>query len=272
MAYVVPLRGLIIFFCLLHLHVRGIQGVNTVCLQKMTQYFYDNVQPKQGKKNFQYALAIAVHQDQCTNEKSDIQNEFNLVDAANVRNLLNGKIKCDLCTSSKNVIASRPVPISKTKDEHAEHVLLYPVGTSLMDKLLNEKSNADCVVFYSYNSPCVKTCLQSADSILEGLRNWMNIRKEKSNVFVFQDVWQNDRRSVLEQEFKNINAIVPLYRCMRTNNEMKCQKCVENNVVVSFCLPEQNSVLFLFQEMFTSTFELWSVVSELFLPITLSGL
>lgn len=232
-----------------------------------------SVQPKQGKLNLQYALAIAVDKDQCTNEQSDIQREFSLKDAANVRNLLNGKKKCELCTSSKNVIASRPVPISKRRDEHAEHVLLYPVGNSLMDNLLNEKSKADCVVFYSYNSPCVKTCLQSSDSILEGLKNWMNRRKDKeTNAFVFQDVWQNDKRSVLEQEFKNINAVVPLYRCAITNNVMKCLKCVENNVVDSFCLPEQNLVLFLFKEMFTSTFELWSVVSELVLPITLSGL
>ncbi|XP_059367814.1 uncharacterized protein LOC132106169 [Carassius carassius] len=273
MASVVLLRHLVIFFCLLHLHFQSIQGVpNTLCLDKMTQYFYDHVQPKQGKQNFQYALAIAVQEDQCTNEQSDIQTEFSLTDAANVRNLLNGKMKCELCTSSKNVIASRPVPISKKKDEHSEHVLLYPVGNSLMDKLLTEKSKSDCVVFFSYNSPCVKTCLQSNDNIKEGLSNWINKRKDTTNAFVFQDVWQNDKRSVLEEEFKNINAIVPLYRCAITANVMKCQKCVDNNNVVdSFCLPNENPVLFLFQEMATSALELWSFVSVL-LPITLSGL
>ncbi|XP_042609326.1 uncharacterized protein LOC109070810 isoform X1 [Cyprinus carpio] len=270
MASGVLLRHLVIILCLLHLHVQSIEGVNTVCLDKMTQYFYKHVQPKQGKKDLQYALAIAVHQDQCTNEQSDIQTEFSLTDAANVRNLLIGKQKCELCTSSKNVIASRPIK-KKKEEEHSEHVLLYPVGTSLMDNLLEEKSSADCVVFFSYNSPCVKTCLQSDDNIMEGLRNWINKRKAKMNAFVFQDVWQNDKRSVLEEEFKRINAIVPLYRCARTADVMKCQKCVENNVVDSFCLPDKNPVLFLFQEMFTSAFQLWSVVSELFLPITLSG-
>ncbi len=235
-------------------------------------FISSSVQPKQGKQNFQYALAIAFNQDQCTNEQSDIQREFSMEDAKNVRNLLNGKEKCNLCTSSKNVIASRPVPISKNKDEHAEHVLLYPVGSSLMSDLLREKSKAECVVFYSYNSPCVKTCLRGSNNILEGLKNWINIRKYKMNAFVFQDVWQNNKRSDLEQEFVNINTIVPLYRCVRTDNVMECRKCVENGVVDSFCLPEQNLVFVLFQEMFTSTFELWSAVSELFLPITLSVL
>ncbi|KAL1279160.1 hypothetical protein QQF64_025833 [Cirrhinus molitorella] len=84
MASVVPLRGLVVFLCLLHLHVQGIHCVNTVCLEKMTQYFYDNVQPSQGRQNFQYALAIAVNQDQCNNVQSDIRTEFSVEDALNV--------------------------------------------------------------------------------------------------------------------------------------------------------------------------------------------
>ncbi len=53
-----------------------------------------------------------------------------------VKMLLKNGAKCELCTKPKNVIASRPVKIDEKTTEHSEHVLLYPVGNSLMDKLL----------------------------------------------------------------------------------------------------------------------------------------
>ncbi|XP_050958830.1 uncharacterized protein LOC127160213 isoform X2 [Labeo rohita] len=242
MASVVPLRGLVIFLCLLHLCVQGIQDVNTVCLAKMTQYFYDKVQPKTKEgADAQYALSIYLPPAYCVDSKTEIKNKFDNDDAAQVKALLNKGAKCVLCTEPKNVIASRPVLIDKKNTEHSEHVLLYPVGKSPMDKLLAKTREKDsCVVFYSYNSPCVKTCLQSADNILEGLRNWINKRKGKMNAFVFQEIWQKDIDEDLETEFKKIDAIVPLYRCMRNSQqEMKCRKCVDNNVVVSFCLPNR---------------------------------
>ncbi|KAL1246563.1 hypothetical protein QQF64_034608 [Cirrhinus molitorella] len=233
----VPLRGFIIFLCLLPLCVEGIQDVNTVCLAKMTQYFYDNVQPKTGQgADAQYALSIYVPPAHCTDKHSKIENVFDKFDAAEVRSLLNNGARCEFCTKPENVIASRPDQITK---EHSEHVLLYPVGNSLMDKLLKKARAESCVVFYSYNSPCVKTCLQSADNILEGLRNWINKRKNQMNAFVFQEIWQKDKDKDLQTEFQNIDKIVPLYRCMRNSNAMECRKCVNNNVVDPFCLPKK---------------------------------
>ncbi|KAG1948265.1 hypothetical protein F2P79_012078 [Pimephales promelas] len=87
MAPVVPLRGLI-FLGLLHLCVQGIQGdVNTAVLAKMTQYFYDNVQPKTKMGiDAQYAIAISVSKDQCTDEEQfDIQTVFSKQDAKHVK-------------------------------------------------------------------------------------------------------------------------------------------------------------------------------------------
>ncbi|XP_050960514.1 uncharacterized protein LOC127161804 [Labeo rohita] len=240
MASVVPLRGLVIFLCLLHLCVQGIQGVNTVCLAKMTQYFYDKVQPKtKNGTDTQYALSIYLPPAHCVDRRANIENKFDDAQAAQVKALLNNHAKCELCTKPKNVIASRTVLTHDNKVEHSEHVLLYPVGKSLMDELLAKARHESCVVFYSYNSPCVETCLQSADNILEGLRNWINKRKGKMNAFVFQEIWQKDLDEDLETEFKRIDAIVPLYRCMRNSEEMKCRKCVENNVMDSFCLPNR---------------------------------
>ncbi|XP_059362852.1 uncharacterized protein LOC132101688 [Carassius carassius] len=233
----------------------------------MTQYFYDNVQPETGQgTDAQYALSIYVPPAHCVDKRAKIENVFDKEDAALVKTLLNRGAKCELCTEQQNVIASRPVRIDEKITEHAEQVLLYPVGHSLMDKLLKKARDQSCVVFYSYNSPCVKTCLQSVDNILEGLRNWINTRKIEGqmNAFVFQEIWQKDKDKDLQTEFRNIDAIVPLYRCMKSSNAMECRKCMNNNVVDPFCLPKKKffleslikEVLFLFQELLTSVIKL----------------
>ncbi|XP_067221095.1 uncharacterized protein [Chanodichthys erythropterus] len=202
----------------------------------MIHYFYDNVQPKtQSQTDAQYAIAIGVPPDQCTKEGSDIQTVFPQKDAKLVKEKLSKGEKCFLCTSS-NVIATRPDP--KTK-EHSEHILLYPPLKSPMDELLKKTDKDSCVVFSSYNSPCVKTCIQSDDNILAGLSNWINQRKEEINAFVFQEIWQKDKKKDLQEEFLKINAVVPLYRCKKTSNGMACRKCVENTIMDPFCLPEK---------------------------------
>uniref|UniRef100_A0A8C1HQU3 Uncharacterized protein n=1 Tax=Cyprinus carpio carpio TaxID=630221 RepID=A0A8C1HQU3_CYPCA len=209
------LRGPIIL-CLLHLCVQSIQGeVNPAALVKGTCH-----------PDVQYVMAITVPKAQCTEEQSDIQTVFSKKDAENVRNLLNKGDKCVLCTSSKNIIAARPTQKPK---EHAEHVLLYPLSNSPMDKLLAETDEKSCVVFYSHNSPCVTRCIEGQENILEGLSNWKNIRKEAMNVFVFNKIWQKDAwRKDMAKDLLKIHEQVPLYRCTRTN-VMECQNCVERN-------------------------------------------
>ncbi|RXN35667.1 hypothetical protein ROHU_003641 [Labeo rohita] len=116
------LRGLIVL-CLLHMCVQSIQSdVSPAALAEMIQYFDDNVQPK---ADAQYALAILVPQDQCTNEEAVIENVFSKEDAKNVKDVITKGEKCVLCTTSGNVIAMRP---NGTTKEHAEHILLYPLG------------------------------------------------------------------------------------------------------------------------------------------------
>ncbi|CAM4550445.1 unnamed protein product [Leuciscus chuanchicus] len=76
-APIVRLRGLI-FLCLLHLCVQGVQDdVNPNVLAKMTQYLYDNVEPKTKQKTDAHCtIAINLPVDQCTDEGSDIQTVF----------------------------------------------------------------------------------------------------------------------------------------------------------------------------------------------------
>ncbi|XP_059415034.1 uncharacterized protein LOC132149655 [Carassius carassius] len=222
---------------LLYLGVQSTErDVNPAALANIFKYFADNVQPKtQQQKEAQYAIAISVLRAQCTDIHADIQNVFSNKDAKHVKDELRKEQKCVLCTDSRNVIAARP---NHTTDEHSEHVLLYPLGESPMEKLLEQADQSSCVVFYSYNSPCVNRCIRGKDNILNGLLNWINSRKNGMNAFVFEEIWKKGSKNNLEEEFLKINAIVPLYRCKRTSDGMECWKCVENNNVATFCLPE----------------------------------
>uniref|UniRef100_A0A672KEP7 Uncharacterized protein n=1 Tax=Sinocyclocheilus grahami TaxID=75366 RepID=A0A672KEP7_SINGR len=193
-----------------------------------------NVQPKTKMQiDAQYAIAISVQRAQCTDVHADIQNVFSNKDAKHVKDELSKGQKCLLCTDSRNVIAARP---NRTTKEHSEHVLLYPLGESPMDKLLEQADQNSCVVFYSYNSPCVKKCIRGEDNILNGLSNWINTRKNGMNAFVFNEIWQKDKKKNLAEEFLKINAVVPLYRCKITSDGMECWKCVENNNVDTFLI------------------------------------
>lgn len=210
-----------------------------------------SVQPKPGA---QYAIALAVSESQCTDERTDIREAFSEADAELVKSIITNGQTCVLCTPAQNVIAARPN--AKTK-EHAEHILLFPPGNSPMDKLMKSKSS--CIVFYSYNSPCVTKCISSDDNILPGLSNWINIRKEETNAFVFENIWQKDEwRKDLDKEFLKVNAVVPLYRSKKVNSVMESHKCVEKNTekVIPFCLQDKKSLLSVFLRMFTSIFDL----------------
>ncbi|KAI7814259.1 hypothetical protein IRJ41_011035 [Triplophysa rosa] len=202
----------LVVLCLLHLAIPVTRGVvNTVKLAHMIQYFEDFVQPKPGA---QFAIALAVSESQCTDEHTDVRDVFSEADAKHVNGVIAGGHTCVLCTPAENVIAARPD--GKTK-EHSEHILLFPPGNSPMDKLI--KSKGSCIVFYSYNSPCVTKCISSKDNIVPGLSNWINLRKEETNVFVFETIWQKDKwRKDLDKEFLKVNAVVPLYRSKKVNN------------------------------------------------------
>ncbi|XP_059403025.1 uncharacterized protein LOC132134239 [Carassius carassius] len=251
------MKGLIVL-CLLQLCVQSIQDdVNPAALANMIQYFDKHVQPTT-KPDVQFAIAIFVPKSQCRDAQSDIRTVFSEQEANHVRTVLTNGQKCVLCTNSQNVIAARPV---QKPQEHAEHILLYPLGNSPMDKLLAKTDQNSCIVFYSYNSPCVTKCIQSADNILDGISNWKNIRKDAMNVFVFEKIWQKDVwRKDMAKDLLLIHDKVPLFRCNNTNG-MECQNCVERNTenVIPFCLPKKKSILLYFQKMLFSMIRHWRV-------------
>lgn len=171
----------------------------------------------------QYAMAINVPKEQCTDETSNIETVFSSAEADTVKSIIINKTLCELCTNSQNVIATRPL----SRQIHAEHILLYPTNNSPMDKLLRNANANSCVVFYTSYSPCVNRCINGENNILEGLSNWKN-KHGGINVIVFTNIWTKGKgQKNLAVEFQKIDEIVPLYRCYGDGHN--CTKCGDNN-------------------------------------------
>lgn len=122
---------------------------------------------------------------------------------------------------------------SSGENDHAEYILIYPRDAantpSPLQKMLDMVNDDQCVVLYSYNSPCITKCINGEDdSILPGLSNWKNIQTTGINAFVFQNIWSKDSTGLPEdqnEQFIKINDLLPLYRCVKNNNQMQCYKC-----------------------------------------------
>ena len=126
------------------------------------------------------------------------------------------------------LIAARPKPIPGTGfNQHSEYLLLKvpDVAGSPMKKLLNEDKTG-CVVFYTYNSPCTKTCINPKHcfGILDALKMFDEHKGPKA--FVFTKVWTHDCKEGTSTNLKEVLKHVPLYRCDNNN----CVACGENNL------------------------------------------
>ncbi|KAL1261179.1 hypothetical protein QQF64_009006 [Cirrhinus molitorella] len=163
----------------------------------------------------QYATAINVPNNQCRPNFIPDQNNFlTQENAANVKNAITDETNALYQGAELIAAGTRKVVISKKKqyNMHSESLLLNPADNSPMTKLLNKRKDG-CSVFYSFESPCVDTCLDATGkhSILKALENW----KEHDGIkaFVFKNFWKFDTKKDLQTKFKQIVAHVPLYRC-----------------------------------------------------------
>ncbi|CAM4550352.1 unnamed protein product [Leuciscus chuanchicus] len=184
----------------------------------------------------QYATAINVPKDQC-------QQNFNLnsfltqENASIVEEDINDDSKALYQGSELIAAGTRKVVISKKKQYniHSESLLLNPADNSPMSKLLNKRKDG-CSVFYTFESPCVDTCLNpsSSHNIINALEKW----KEHDGIkaFVFKNFWKFDTDKDLETKFKQIVAHVPLFRCVSENECYAC-KGEGNTPIDARCLP-----------------------------------
>ncbi|KAI5098623.1 hypothetical protein C0J45_10762 [Silurus meridionalis] len=184
--------------------------------------------------NNQYALGINVPVQFC-NENADLKNFLPNDNAQQVKNEMNGR---DRIYKGDQLIGAKPKKIGATTNNyHTEYLLLIKSMSErlskfdpLMQTLLNSNP-AGCTIFFTLNSPCVKTCStpNGRYSIIPALKMFKNRGGPKA--FVFKDLWdEGDNR--WENNIKEIEASIPVYRCVAN----QCTRCVNGNQVNQRCL------------------------------------
>ncbi|XP_076137723.1 uncharacterized protein LOC143121229 [Alosa pseudoharengus] len=254
--------GVLIGLVLLSLPSSGQSAeVDLKTLAKITGVFQTKYQPS-GQTNsgdgVQYAVAINVPADQCGATFS--QNFLSQEDERTVKQELTAKN----LYQGPQMVAATPKGGSSTSKIHSERALLMCTGfnqaVTPVQNLLN-KDKGGCVVFYTYNSPCLEYCLNQAKD--ENERNREKIQTERAEkkgkpvnvapavakcilnslstlsnhngpkAFVFSQVYRNDiNKPELAAALKKVAEQVPLYKC--TTNS--CVKCLNNNDIVNQCL------------------------------------
>lgn len=136
--------------------------------------------------------------------------------------------------SNHYVIAAVPRPIQdKEGNIHSEFILLVERnsnGKTPMENLIKSKYN--CVVFYTYSSPCLQNCLNH-HSIMPQLQEYSRQLEGKKKVFAFTDLYYHDSithhqtvKNERQTEFKKINELFTLYRCPKKTNIIEiCIAC-----------------------------------------------
>lgn len=191
----------------------------------------------------QYAVAINVPKEQCQQNFNPTTGNFlTQENAKNVKNAISDDTNALYQGAELIAAGTRKVVISKKKqyNMHSESLLLNPADNSPMTNLLN-KTKDGCSVFYTFESPCVDTCLDAtgSHSIIKALENWKN--HDGIKAFVFKNFWKFDTEKDLQTKFKQIVANVPLYRCVSEN---ECYACggEGNTPINQHCLPKKTEL------------------------------
>ncbi|XP_056329939.1 uncharacterized protein LOC130241958 [Danio aesculapii] len=238
MRFALFLNGLLLLFLLAD-RTESVESVDITTLARIINFFEQNYKRVDADGHArQYATAINVPMQQCQPNFVPAQNNFLTQEIpANVKNAITDETNALYQGAELIAAGTKKVVISKKKqyNMHSESLLLNPAGNSPMTKLLNKRKDG-CSVFYTFESPCVDTCLNPKNdhNILEGLKKW----KEHGGIkaFAFKNFWKFDTGKDLQSEFKKIAAIVPLYRCVSENVCYAC-KGEGNTAIDSRCLP-----------------------------------
>ncbi|XP_041920167.1 uncharacterized protein LOC121684244 [Alosa sapidissima] len=254
--------GVLIGLVLLSLLSSGQSAeVDLKTLAEITRVFQTKYQPS-GQTNsgvgVQYAVAINVPANQCGATFS--QNFLSQEDERTVKRELTAK----KLYQGPQMVAATPKGKSHSSKIHSERALLMCTdldqAVTPVQNLLN-KDKDGCVVFYTYNSPCLEYCLNPGFD--ENERNREKVGRERAErrgetynlppavarcilnslsmlsnhngpkAFVFSQVYRNDiNKPELAAALKKVAEQVPLYKC--TTNS--CVKCLNNNEINNECL------------------------------------
>ncbi|KAI4874028.1 hypothetical protein NFI96_005710 [Prochilodus magdalenae] len=191
---------------------------------------FRSAQEHYGDGSRQNALAMNVPKEKCSKGVVPDQNFLLDNDVNEVKAAMNGPARV---YKGQQLIGAKPKRIPNTRSNyHSEYLLLInsnPSPTSTDDHLMKKLLDRDpdgCVVFYTFNSPCVKTCStpNKPYSIIPALENFRNHNGPKA--FVFGQAWKRDINTTQwEANIREVDSRVPLYRCDNTG----CYLCVQEN-------------------------------------------
>ncbi|XP_073674175.1 uncharacterized protein [Garra rufa] len=234
MKFTAFLSGHLLLF-LLSNWTKSVEGdnVDINTLARIINFIEQNYKRVHGGHPRQYATAINVQKYQCQPNFNPTQNNFlTQENAENVKNAITDETNALYQGAELIAAGTRKM---KRYNMHSESLLLNPAGNSPMTKLLNKRKDG-CSVFYTFESPCVDTCLnaKSPHNILKALENWKG--HDGIKAFVFKNFWKFDTKKDLQTKFKQIVAHVPLYRCLSAN---ECYACngEGNTPIDKHCLP-----------------------------------
>ncbi|XP_066516247.1 uncharacterized protein [Hoplias malabaricus] len=190
----------------------------------------NHLQTNYGSGADQFAVAINVPAAKCAADAVPDQNFLPDDVSQTVKAAMNSVVKV---YKGQQLIGAKPKPINQTTNNyHSEYLLLIkrnPPDPSPDDPLIKQLLDKDpngCVVFYTYNSPCVQSCSTPGKphSIIPAFNLFSQHHGPKA--FVFHQVWAPDVNSQLwKANIKSMNNYLTVYRC----NNAVCTRCVNNN-------------------------------------------
>ncbi|KAI4879609.1 hypothetical protein NFI96_018367, partial [Prochilodus magdalenae] len=226
--------GGVVLFCLLLPCLRAAEPkpVNLENLALIIDNIHNRYDPQHGD---QFALAINVPEHYCI--KKDFKPDKGFLKNDDPDTAKRAMKEGNMVYEGTSLIGAT----KKKKDNimyHSEYLLLNPPDPkeSPMTRLL-KKNTKGCVVFYTYFSPCLGTCLnpQKGDFyILPALTKFGEHNGPKA--FVFRKLYGEEKKDVFEKAFKKVNAEVPLIHC----DNAVCNMCVDGARVKPECLPQKS--------------------------------
>ncbi|XP_077772813.1 uncharacterized protein LOC114583659 [Podarcis muralis] len=129
-----------------------------------------------------------------------------------------------------DVVAARPMFLTHSA-VHAEWRLLNGGQNSPVERILANKDQNSCLIFFSKLSPCVNRCLNenSMRNIVQVVIPLFNRFNEDARAFVFESIYARDAEredKVVLRAWQRIQN-APLFRCYAGNRA--CIKCFNHD-------------------------------------------
>ena len=208
----------------------------------------------------QFAVVVAVPKIQCgpnSNSNTFLKNE-------DLNKIQDDLKQTHLHEGKQLIAATSPTGIGNRAIHSERRLLMCPSANSNESPLqVLLRNNPDsCVIFYTYNSPCLKNCLNSEKDEDEEKKYWAQIARNSKNkknkegkkpvqpvqpvkkcildsleslgkyegpkAFVFKQVYKEDKgKPELGEKLKEVSDRIPLYRC-----NPGCNPCKSNIINV----------------------------------------